>query len=320
VTGGGRHRIASRVVSAVLALGAIAGLLWWIGQHKDAVRHAVGAISPLTLLAAALLVGAGNLLTMLAFRELTVLPGGRPRIRAVSAFYFPTQLGKYLPGGGLWPVVAQSYLADTLAMSRTQMVTVSSVNLGISLLTRTALAAGIVPVVAARLWWIPLLALLGFLVLLCVPGRVVVLLSRLPKLNSVDARTARALGGQIRRSACYSVAGWIVLGLHVYLLVVAIGGDPVRTLYPAVATLALATVLSSIALFFPAGIGPRELIMVGLLSQLVSPSSALAIAVLSRLLTALVELLLAALFRKPKPTQTLVPHGEGGARHVGSSV
>jgi uncharacterized membrane protein YbhN (UPF0104 family) len=315
---GTRHRTASRIVSAVLALGAIAALAWWIGRHWDAVRHAVGSISPLTLLAAAVLVGVGNMLTMLSWRELTVPSGGRPAIREASAFYFPTQLGKYLPGGGLWPVLAQSYLADVLGMSRTQMATASSVNLGISLLTRTALAAGIVPAIAMDLWWIPLLAVLGFLLLLCLPGQVIVLLSRLPKLRGIDVRTARTLGGRIRRSAGYSAAGWLALGLHVYVLVVALGGSPLHTLYPAVAALSLATVLSSIAVFFPAGIGARELIMVGLLSQLVDQPSALAIAVLSRLLTAAVELALAGLFRKPK--QTLVPHGEGGATHVSTPV
>jgi uncharacterized membrane protein YbhN (UPF0104 family) len=319
MTGGGsRRRTASRVVSAVLALGAIAGILWWLGRHRDAVWHAVGSISPLVLLAAAALVGCGSILTMLAWRELAVTRGGRLGVRTASAFFFSTQLGKYLPGGGLWPVLAQSYLADTLGMSRTQMITASSVNLGISLLTRTALAAGIAPAIAVGLWWIPLLAVVGFLLLLCLPSQVIILLSRLPRLGNIDAQTAKALGGQIRRSACYSAAGWIVIGLHVYLLVVATGGSPVHTLYPAVAALALATVLSSVAVFFPAGIGPRELIMIVLLSQLVNQPSALVIAVLSRLLTALVELALAALFRKPK--QKLVSQGEGGAKHVRTPV
>jgi glycosyltransferase 2 family protein len=296
-----------RVVSAVLAVGAVVGIVWWLGQHRREVWHAISAVSPVVLVAAALVIACGSVLTMLGWRALVVPPAGPLGFRTAGAFFFSTQLGKYLPGGGLWPVVAQSYLADTLGVSRPQMITTASVNLGISMVTRAALAAGIAPAIAAGLWWIPVLAVAGFLLLLCLPGQVVVLVSRLPKLRRIDLLTARELGGQIRRSTCYSAAGWVLVGLHVYLLVVAIGGDPLHTLYPAVAALAMATVLSSVAVLFPAGIGPRELIMVGLLSQLVSQPSALAIAVLSRLLTAIVELALAAGFRKPK--QTLVPQG-----------
>lgn len=299
MTGGGsRRRTASRVVSAVLALGAIAGLLWWIEPRRDAVWHAVGSISPAVLLAAAALVGGGSMLNMLAWRELAVPYGGRLGVRTASAFFFSTQLGKYLPGGGLWPLVAQSYLADTLNMSRAQMITAFSAHLVLSMLTGAALAAGVAPAIAMGLWWIPLLAVLGFLMLLTLPSQVVTLLSRLPRLGSIDAHTAKALGGQIRRSACYSAAGWTVNGLHVSLLTVATGGSPGHTLYPAVAALALATVLSSAAVFFPGGIGPRDLILVGVLSRLVDQPSALAIAAVSRLLTTLVELALAAMFRK----------------------
>lgn len=308
---GSRRRIARRAVSAVLALGAIAGLLWWIGRNRDAVWHAVESMSPLVLVGAAALASGGTMLAMLSWRELAVPPGGRLTIRTASAFFFSTQLGKYLPGGGLWPVIAQSYLADTVGMSRAQVITAFSVHLVISLLTGAALAAGVAPALAAGFWWMPLVAALGLLVLLCLPSHVVTLLSRLPRLGSIDAHTARALRGQIRRSACWSAASWTVNGLHVYVLTVAAGASPGPALYPAVASLALATVLSSVAVFFPAGIGARELIMVGVLSHLVDQPRALAIAALSRLLTALVELSLAAVFGR-HPQQALRSQRERG--------
>ncbi|TDP93878.1 lysylphosphatidylglycerol synthase domain-containing protein [Labedaea rhizosphaerae] len=314
-----RRSSASRVVSVVLTLGAIAAIGWWIGQHRDAVWHAIDSISPLVMLGAAALVVAGSMLTMLSWRELTVPRDGVLGLRAASAFFFSTQLGKYLPGGGVWPVVAQSYLADTLGRSRSQMITAASVNLGISMLSRVVLAAGIVPVVVPGLWWVPLVGVAGFLLLVCLPGQVIALVSRLPKLRTVDASTAKALGGQIRRSACWSLAGWAVIGLHVYVLMVAAGADPLRVLYPAVAAQALATVLSSLAVFFPAGIGARELIMVGMLSQLVDPPSALAVTVVSRLVTAVVEIGLAVGLRRPRPHE--VPtHQEKGVDSVRTPV
>jgi uncharacterized membrane protein YbhN (UPF0104 family) len=315
----GKRRIATGVISVVLTLTAIATIGWWIGQHHNAVWRALSSISPLAMLAAAALVGCGSLLTMLSWRELTVPSDSGFGMRAASAFFFSTQLGKYLPGGGVWPVIAQSYLADTLGRSRSQMITAASVNLGVSMLTRILLAAGMAPVLAPELWWVPLAALAGFLVLLFLPGQVIVLASRLPKLRTVDARAAKALGGRIRRSACYSAAGWVVIGLQVYVLILAAGGDPLHTLYPAVAALALATVLSSVVVFFPAGIGARELIMVGMLSQLVDQPSALAITVVSRLVTATVEIALAVVFRRLRKQQP-VTHDEDGVHSVRTPV
>ena len=110
-----------------------------------------------------------------------------------------------------------------------------------------------------------------------------------------------------------------MIGLHVYVLLLATGADPLRMIYPAVAAQALATVLSSLAVFFPAGIGARELIMVGMLSQLVDPPSALAVTVVSRLVTAVVEIGLAVALRRSGKQQTPT-YVEKGVHNVRTPV
>ncbi|AFR09482.1 hypothetical protein B005_0950 [Nocardiopsis alba ATCC BAA-2165] len=84
-------------------------------------------------------------------------------------------------------------------------------------------------------------------------------------------------------SVGWTLVAWIPLGLHVWLLTWAVGGDALRSLGPAVGAYALAWTLGLLVVFAPAGLGVREVVLVVALAPVVDAGAALVVAVLSRL-------------------------------------
>ena len=76
-------------------------------------------------------------------------------------------------------------------------------------------------------------------------------------------------------SACWYVVGWILLGLHAWLLMLSLGAPVARSLPIAIGGFTLAVVLGVIFIPTPAGVGIREIALVAAFSSVLSPSDAL---------------------------------------------
>jgi len=134
----------------------------------------------------------------------------------------------------------------------------------------------------------------GFVLALARPSAVVAVVRRCGTLVLRSGWSLELPEGALRRSLLLSVAGWLITGTHVWVLVVGLGADPVRALPAAVGGLALATVVGSLVIIAPGGIGVRELVLIAALSTVVQPATAAVVAVASRLVTVVGELLVAS--------------------------
>ncbi|MGZ4591033.1 MAG: lysylphosphatidylglycerol synthase domain-containing protein [Actinomycetes bacterium] len=84
------------------------------------------------------------------------------------------------------------------------------------------------------------------------------------------------------RGSLWTLAFWVVFGLHVWVLAVGLGADPLRTLPVAIGGFALAFSIGPLLVVLPAGAGVREAVLVVLLSTVLPPAEATAVALTSR--------------------------------------
>ena len=95
----------------------------------------------------------------------------------------------------------------------------------------------------------------------------------------------------LRRALRWGWATWLVQGLHLLPLLVASGVGWREALVPAVCGYAAAWLAGLVAVFAPAGAGVREAALVLALSGVVDTPTAFAIALASRALTIVVDVL-----------------------------
>lgn len=216
--------------------------------------------------------------------------------RDVDQVFFVTQLGKYLPGS-VWPVLAQMEAGRRWGANRSTMLVSSALML--AMLTATGLVLGMVLLPWSSgsglraYWWtafflVPLAALLHPKVLPWSVDRALRMIGREPAGVRLTVR-ATLLG------CLWSLAAWLVLGLHVYVLVASLGVVGVTGLVVAVGGMALAWAVGLIVVPAPAGAGVRDTVLVLTLSPFTGPTAALTVALASRLILLCADLVLAGL-------------------------
>ena len=244
--------------------------VWAVAARWDEVVLDLEKIGWLRVLVCVPATAAGLVCGMLAWRS--VLGGlGSPLPRRDAArIYFIGQLGKYVPGS-VWPVLAQMELGRDHDVPRRRSAGALLVAVVVSLTTGLIVAALTVPFVSGdrhpALWW--LLAAVPLLVVPLVPRVLMALLRRVPVLD---------LGGL----HLFVLVGAFPSGGVGPLLIASIGGYP------------LAWAAGMIAFVLPAGAGARDVTVVLALSAVVPTSAAIAAAVVSRAVTTVCDLALAA--------------------------
>lgn len=259
------------------------------GRWSD-VADELGRVGIAPLLLAGLLATCGVGLTFGAWRAvLADLGSPLPAIPGARTF-FVGQLGKYVPGS-VWPVVVQMRLGKRLGIPQTRMAAAFVVTLTMSMAWGLVVGLAAVPGLAGSAWtWVLLLVPVGLaalhpLVLNAALGWLLRVLRR-PPLEQ------RLTGAGVARASAWLLAFWLVCGLHVVVLATALGGS--ASLAPvAVGGFALAFVAGTIAVVFPAGAGVRDPLLVAVLTPSLGVTSAVAVGLLSRLLLAVADGVLA---------------------------
>ncbi|GCD91772.1 lysylphosphatidylglycerol synthase domain-containing protein [Nocardioides sp. LS1] len=291
-------------LARVLFLLLVVAFAWW-GLHDrgDELRHGLARTSLTGVLVAATLVLVGLLATSVAWLRLLAgfghrLPGWDGR-----AVFFVGQLGKYIPGS-VWSVSAHAGLARKYGVPLRCSVGTSMTFLGVNLATAGLLGGS---VTLAGSWaphvpdWLVVLGLVA-----CVVAMAPALVNRLGsfvagpgeslRLSWVDVAVLVALMGVTW--GCYAGAivalspdpGWPLLG-------VAAGAFAVGY------TVGVAVVLA------PAGVGAREVTMVALMAPSMGVGAATAVALLTRALHTVADLVWAL-------SAWLVVRGRGPAQPV----
>ena len=288
---------------AAVSLGCYAVVDQWPDVHAS-----LGRIGLLTAAGALLCVLAAMAASMQSWRALLTALGSPLPTRAAARVMFLGQLGKYVPGS-IWPVLAQMELGTTYRVPRRRSASASMLSMIVAVLTGLLTALVTLPFVAGRtpyLWAFlaapPLLACLYPRLLNYGLDRLF-RLARRPPLE--QPLTARAIAG----SVTWALAAWICYGVQLWLLVTRVGGSAGTGLVLSIGTFAFAWCVGFLAVFAPAGAGVREVLLVALLAPVIGTGAATAVALVSRGLTTISDLLAAgvaagyARLTQPRPDE-----------------
>jgi glycosyltransferase 2 family protein len=279
------------VLVLVGAMGAtLAGQDWSVVAVVLAQRDS-GQIA--LLLAGALLASTvGLILGFLSWRVVLLELGSPVSGPRVARVFFVVFLSKYVPGK-VPGLIAAAKVATANGVGLARLMSTAALSMSLVLLTglTIGLLAG-VQMLGAQVAWLAAAALLIVVVLvrpqLVNHGANLVL--RL--LRQPDPRSASARG--IRLAVVAQAVSWLVTGLHLWLLAVAMGADPLRSLGLCVGAFTLATTVGMLTVVIPDGIGVREAVLTAALTVVLPAPAAAVVAVASRLISTVSEVALGA--------------------------
>jgi uncharacterized membrane protein YbhN (UPF0104 family) len=213
---------------------------------------------------------------------------------AGARVFFTSQLGKYLPGS-VWPALIQMEAGRARGASRRTMLAANLITLVLSCAACLMLACVLLPLSGAHrlagYWW--LLAGLPFLVASLHPRAVPWLLDRA---FGLIRRPPLALRLHVRdtvRASAWALVSIVVLGLHVAILALAIGGGGFSTVLLCIGGMGLAVAAGVLFVPAPAGAGVRDVVLTLVLTSRLDSGQALAVVVASRVILIVVDLVLA---------------------------
>ena len=281
-------------MSGLLAVAMVGAFAWALAGQWSDIAAALTDQPPAALAGSLVLALAGVYLSFLLWRGTLAALGSRVPTRAGARLFFPTQLGKYLPGA-VWPVVAQMRMGRELGVPRQRMALAFLLTLGLA--TGVGILVGVAALPAllqaeGRGVLFGLLALPVLLALL-VPRVINTLLDRVLRALRRPGLDRPLAGRDIARGVLWALAFWLVYGGHVWLLTVGLGADPLEALPVAIGGFAIAFSLGPLLVVLPAGAGVREAELVVLLSGVLSTPEATAVALTSRGILMLTDGLLA---------------------------
>lgn len=300
---------AVRVTAYVLAIAFLAYQLWRV---RDGIVPSLRAVGWGNALLATMLAVVGGLPSFFGWRLLLSRVDVRLPLTGAVHVFFLAGLTRYLPGG-LWPAVAHAAQAKALGAPPGRMAGAYLASQGLGVVAGLAVGLVMLPRLVAdnAIWWMLVPVLLVALVPVTRPsslGRLLGVAQRVlrrPVREPVlpDRRTLVAVTGLM-------ALGWVITGLHVTVLAVALGADVWPAIVAGVGGFALAVVTGIAAVLLPSGIGVREVVLGATVAALVSGPGLVTLVALSRVLltaadlvsTALVLGLLAATGRRaPQP-------------------
>lgn len=299
------------VVAVVLAL---AVLLW--RQREDVVRS-LQAISWGLVLLSLLLGTFGAWLPGLVWRELLASQGYPAPMLAGQRAFFIAQLGKYLPGG-IWALVAQVAMAREMRIPGRQAATATFLGLALSIIS-ALLVAGLtlpfaLPWLVTEYWWA--FAAIPVLLVLLHPRSVEWWSGTAFRILRRPGEAVRLPWSVLLRCILLLLVSWVALGLHFGALVYGLGQDVPSLWFLSAGVFALAWVAGFLVVVAPAGAGVREAALVLGFVAVLPASAVLTVAVLSRVLLVVADIVLAGLFmataRLPARRQPVTPPDAAG--------
>jgi uncharacterized membrane protein YbhN (UPF0104 family) len=286
----------------VLLLAIIGFAAYALTTSWEEVRGSLGEVGWLRLVLAGLVLAVSTGGQLMGWRRcLDAL--GAPHIPPgpAAAIFATSQAAKYMPGS-VWPAVIQGEMGRRYDVPRRTMLASYAY-----ILLQSVAAAGVLSVLALAgptAGWARLTAVLATL-----GGCGLVVALQFPQVfhRVLDVAFRRFTGsgmpagvrrGPLNRGFVWVVSAWFLGGIATWLLAAPLGVGAAELPF-VVGASALAWVVGLVVVIVPAGAGVREVVLVLTLGQVIGTPQALTVAVLSRFLQLVVDLLLAAALGLP---------------------
>jgi len=273
-------------------LAVAAGLaVYGLASQWDEVHAALAKLAWYDVAGAVACVLAGLGCMLLAWRALLAGLGSPLPLPAAIRVMFIGQLGKYVPGA-VWALAAQVELARDYDVPRRRSTAASLVGMVVTLVVGLIAAGIMLPLTSAHAaghyWWVLAVTPLA---VACLHPRIIKfglslvlkVLRQPPLEESVrPAAMAQALG--------WTTLGWLFYGAHAWFLISRFADKGIHTFALALGGYALAWAVGFLIIFFPGGIGPREVALIAVLAPVMSSASALVVALASRVVMTIGDL------------------------------
>ena len=295
-------------IGLIIGLAGMAFLLRTMWTHRDEMKDSFSHLTWSSLVGAVFFAFMSMSYLGWMWGRLLLRRGYKvPRAQLVS-WYYTGQLGKYVPGG-VWAVVGRAEMAVRGGVPRADAYSVT----GLSMFTTYSAAALCAALGSLLSWERPiigaalLLALLFGLSVYAIEPLRQRLVGLLRKVTSgTNELTAPK---DMLALTIVQVPAWIMISLSTTITAHAFGAE-VGVLHMFFVS-SLSWLIGFLVIGAPGGLGVRESIFTGLLSATVGTSTALSLAVASRMIFVSVDFLGALIFnliaRKLKPTVSEAP-------------
>ncbi len=289
-----RQRFASLAGVAVGVLG-LSFLAWRLSRDWDEVSTAFADVD-LRWALVAFAAGTGAM-SVIGFNWIALLRSGGAAVSQASGFswFFVGQLGKYVPGG-IWPVVGQAELAVRGGVVRRDAYTATATSMAATLAGAAAVASVAGVTTSSDRRWIAAamgVALVAALVVLSSDSGRRRLESAIASIvrRPIPLPAGRFLAAQTLRH----VPVWILFGAMNVSMVIALDGWPSsRVVLEVLFASTLSWMAGFVVIGLPGGLGVREAVLVSALTGPLGAGVALSVAVTSRLVSIVVDVVAAA--------------------------
>jgi uncharacterized membrane protein YbhN (UPF0104 family) len=262
---------------------AVGLAVWGLASQWTQVQADLAKLAWYDMAGAALCAIAGLGCMMLAWRALLTDLGSPLPLPAAIRVMFVGQLGKYVPGA-VWAVAAQVELARDHDVPRRRSGTASLVAMATTLAVALIAAGVTLPFTSANAarhyWWVLAVTPLAA-VCLYPPVNKFCLDRALKAVHRPPLEKPVSVGGMARALA-WTALGWLCYGAHAWFLISVFAGKGAHVFALSLGAYALAWSVGFLIVFFPGGIGPRELALIAVLAPVMPSASALVVALVSR--------------------------------------
>ncbi|MET8332373.1 lysylphosphatidylglycerol synthase transmembrane domain-containing protein [Streptosporangium canum] len=280
-----------RIAFLAVALGFGA---WVVAKQWEEIRAGFARLSWQSLVLSLVAVVAALCSGMMTWRALLADLGSPLPFRPAAKVFFVGQLGKYIPGS-LWPVLAQMEMGRELGVPRPRSAAAFFLTMPVQLgsglmISGVTLLTALPGSVAPYAWVFLLIPLLAVVfeprVINAVLGFGLRKLKREPLERPLTRRgMLTALG--------WALLGWTAYGLHLAAVLHEFGPSGVSAVVFSIGAFALSWCLGIMTFVVPAGAGVREAAMVVVLAPVLDRGSAIAVALCSRIVIILGDLVCA---------------------------
>jgi glycosyltransferase 2 family protein len=300
MTGFVKRLLGSRWLKWAVVVIAVGIGAYEIDKEWNQVHHALGQIGLLASFEALLALLVMQFATLREWQALLAGLGSPIRTTTAGRIFFIGQLGKYIPGS-VWPVLTQMELGARANVPRARSASASILTMVLSLATGLLVAAATLPFAhySAGYDWVFILVPV---ILVCLYPRVLnPLLNWLFKLTKRPGLDQPVTLRMLSKPLAWSLLAWIANGLQIWILAERLGAPAGRTVLLALGGYAFAWCVGFVIVIDPAGAGIREVLLVAALSPVLGAGPALAVALVSRAVNTISDLLVAgaAAFRRP---------------------